>query len=55
MKYAGARGVRFAVIVGDDERTQGTVAVKDLASGTQTVVPRAEVPQRIRALLASKT
>ena len=55
MKYAGARGVRFAVIVGDDERMQGTVAVKDLASGTQTVVPRAEVPQRIRAVLASET
>jgi histidyl-tRNA synthetase len=55
MKYASSRGVRFAVIVGDDERTQGTVAVKDLTSGTQTVVPRAEAAQRVRALLVSET
>ena len=52
MKYAASRGLRFAVIVGDDERTQGTVAIKDLTSGTQTLVPRSEVAQRISAVLA---
>ena len=55
MKYAASRGVRFAVIVGDDERTQGTVAVKDLTSGTQTVIARADAAQRIRTLLTSGT
>lgn len=55
MKYAASRGVRFAVIVGDDERAQGTVAVKELTSGTQTVVPRSEIARRIRALLAAGT
>ena len=40
MKYAASRHIRFATIVGDDERAQGTVAVKDLTAGTQTVVGR---------------
>jgi histidyl-tRNA synthetase len=55
MKYAASRSIRFAIIVGDDERVNETVAVKDLTSGTQSVVPRADVAQRIRALLASGT
>ena len=36
MKYASSRAVRFATIVGDDERAAGTVMVKDLATGEQT-------------------
>jgi histidyl-tRNA synthetase len=40
MKYAASRHVRFATIVGDDERANDTVAIKDLTAGTQTVVPR---------------
>jgi histidyl-tRNA synthetase len=50
MKYAASRQIRFAVIVGDDERAQGTVAVKDLKAGTQTVVPRSELVERIRSM-----
>jgi histidyl-tRNA synthetase len=53
MKYASSRGVRFAAIVGDDERAQGTVTVKDLTAGTQTPVARGEAAAWIAARLAS--
>ena len=42
-KYAGSRGVPFVAIVGDDEHARGEVAVKDMRSGGQTAVPRADV------------
>jgi histidyl-tRNA synthetase len=51
MKYAATRGLRFAAIVGDDERAKGSVMVKDLTSGEQTAVPRAEVTGWLRARL----
>ena len=53
MKYAAARGVRFATIVGDDERTAGTVMVKDLTSGEQQAVPRAQAADWIDQRLNS--
>src|SRR5207253_2972758 len=31
-KYASARGIPFVVIVGDDERAKGEVAIKDMQS-----------------------
>jgi len=40
-KYASSRNVPFVAIAGDDERSRGEVAVKDLRSGEQTAVPRA--------------
>lgn len=51
MKYASTRGARFATIVGDDERAAGTVMVKDLTTGQQTAVPRAEAAAWLRARL----
>jgi histidyl-tRNA synthetase len=53
MKYASSRGVRFATIVGDDERAAGTVMVKDLATGEQTPVPRGEAAAWLSGRLAS--
>jgi histidyl-tRNA synthetase len=41
-KYASSRAVPFVAIVGDDERANGTVSVKDLRSGSQETMPRAE-------------
>jgi len=41
-KYASSRNVRFVAIVGDDERSRGEVAVKDMRSGDQKSLPRAE-------------
>jgi histidyl-tRNA synthetase len=42
-KYAASRGVPFVAVVGDDERARGVVAVKDLATGQQQAVTRAQV------------
>jgi histidyl-tRNA synthetase len=39
-KYAAARGVPFVALAGESERAAGTVAVKDMATGTQDAVPR---------------
>jgi histidyl-tRNA synthetase len=41
-KYASSRHVAFVTVVGDDERANGTVGIKDLRSGAQVSVPRAE-------------
>jgi histidyl-tRNA synthetase len=43
-KYAAARSIRFVTVVGSDERASGLVTVKDMASGTQTVLPRDDAP-----------
>jgi histidyl-tRNA synthetase len=48
-KYASSRGVRFVLVVGDDEEARGEVAVKDLLSGEQAAVPRADVAAYICA------
>jgi histidyl-tRNA synthetase len=48
-KYASSRHVAFVTVVGDDERTNGTVSVKDLRSGGQEIVPRAEAAAYIAA------
>src|SRR5438874_1578637 len=42
-KYASARNVPFVTIVGDDEKTNGTVSVKNMTSGDQQTMPRADV------------
>ena len=42
-KYASATGVRRVAIVGADERAAGTVTMKDMQTGEQTIVPRNEL------------
>jgi histidyl-tRNA synthetase len=42
-KYADARGIRFVTVVGDAETERGEVAVKNLQTGEQHVMPRANV------------
>jgi histidyl-tRNA synthetase len=55
-KYASSRGVPFVAIVGDDERANGTVSVKDMKSGEQQTIARAEAPEYIhRTLNTSRT
>ena len=46
-KYASSRHVPFVAVLGDDERARGEVAVKDLRTGDQQSVSRAEAPQFI--------
>ncbi len=41
LKYASARGVPFVVVIGDEERERGEVALKDMSSGGQERVARA--------------
>jgi histidyl-tRNA synthetase len=42
LKYASARGYAHAAVIGEDERARGEVALKDLRSGEQRTLKRAE-------------
>lgn len=41
-KYASARGIPFVAVIGADELANGTVTVKNMKTGEQKTVPRAE-------------
>jgi len=53
-KYADSRHIRFVTIVGDDEAARREVAVKNLATGVQEVVPRTAVAEYLRSNLLSR-
>jgi histidyl-tRNA synthetase len=42
-KYASSRNMHFVAILGDDEAARGEVAIKNLVSGEQVSLPRAQV------------
>ena len=44
-KYASARGVPFVAVIGADELANGTVTVKNMKTGEQKTMARAEVVQ----------
>lgn len=46
-KYASSRNVPFVAIVGDDERAQGKVSIKDLRSGDQQTIARGDLAQYV--------
>jgi histidyl-tRNA synthetase len=46
-KYASSRNMPFVAIVGDDERANGSVSIKDLRSGAQETVARADAARFI--------
>ena len=50
MKYADNKGIPYAVILGSDEVEAGTVAVRDLASREQQVIPRENLVEHIHKL-----
>jgi histidyl-tRNA synthetase len=52
MRACERRGVPIAVIVGPDEEARGAAAIKDLRTGTQIEVPRAELVQQVKGLLS---
>jgi histidyl-tRNA synthetase len=54
-KYASSRGIPFVAIIGDDELANDTVAVKNMTSGEQLSVARAEVAREILKRLDSST
>ncbi len=47
-KYADSIGARFAVIVGEKEMAEGSVALRDLKSGEQRLVKRTELVDALR-------
>jgi histidyl-tRNA synthetase len=51
MKAAGRSGARVAVIMGEQEVTDGTATVRDLGRGEQEVVPRDQVVDRVGKIL----
>ena len=53
MKYADSKGIPYAVILGSDEVEAGTVAVRDLASREQRVVPREKLVEHIQKLAST--
>ncbi|MEZ5284116.1 MAG: His/Gly/Thr/Pro-type tRNA ligase C-terminal domain-containing protein [Vicinamibacterales bacterium] len=48
-KYAASRAVPFVTVVGDDEAAQGLVTLKNLATGEQRTLSRAEAPLAVKA------
>jgi histidyl-tRNA synthetase len=48
-KYAAASHIPFVLIVGDDERANGMVSVKDMRSGDQQTVARNGAADYVRA------
>jgi histidyl-tRNA synthetase len=51
LKYASSRGVALVAIVGDDERAQGQVSLKNLRTGEQWSVPRDRAAAAVRNVL----
>lgn len=49
MERAAKSGARYALILGDDELSSGTVGVKDLSDGTQQAVSRSAVSDWLKA------
>ena len=47
-KYASSVGVPFVAVIGEDERAQGQVALKDMRSGEQRGVAREEAAQWLK-------
>lgn len=48
IKYASSRGVPFVVVIGDDERARGEVALKNMKTGEQRTVGREQVADALR-------
>ena len=51
-KYGNRAGMRAAVVIGPDEQAKGMVAIKDLRSGEQQVIPQTEVVEAVKKLIA---
>ncbi|MBA3641810.1 MAG: histidine--tRNA ligase, partial [Acidobacteria bacterium] len=46
-KVADRERAAYCVVVGENELAAGTVVLKDLATGEQSTVTRAELPSRL--------
>jgi histidyl-tRNA synthetase len=50
-KYADRVGLRYVIVAGPEERDQQTLQVKDMQSGSQTIIKLGDVVKEIRNLL----
>jgi histidyl-tRNA synthetase len=48
-KYASSRGIKFVAIIGDEERAQGVVALKNMQTGEQETIERSEVAKKVKS------
>jgi histidyl-tRNA synthetase len=48
LRQANALGVRFTVIIGEDEVKAGTAALRDMANARQETVPLKDLPERLK-------
>jgi histidyl-tRNA synthetase len=48
MKYASAKRIPYAAILGGDEIARGEVTIKNLETGNQESLPRATVAETLR-------
>jgi len=54
MKYAAAKGLAFAAVLGGDEMARGEVTVKNLQTGVQQSVPRASVAAMLKEVASNQ-
>ena len=54
-KYAAAAGVPRVAIMGGDELARGVVTIKDMRTGEQSAVPRAELTERLKGFASADT
>ncbi|MFV3127962.1 histidine--tRNA ligase [Niveispirillum sp. KHB5.9] len=50
-KYADKAGIRYAVIMGGDEKAKGEVLVKDMVAGSQNAVKREELAAWLKSVI----
>jgi len=48
LKYAGAKAIPFAIIIGPDENADGKATLRDLATGEQLLLAQNELAQAIK-------
>jgi histidyl-tRNA synthetase len=54
LRHANSVGARFAAILGEDELRDGTVTLRDLLEGRQTVIGFEEIVEAIQTVLGSE-
>ena len=48
LRQADARGVRFALILGEDELRDGAVTLREMEGGRQERIEAARIPEELR-------
>jgi len=49
-KFASARGVPFVVVLGDEERARGEVALKNMTTGEQVAISQKDLAERLKEI-----